>query len=80
MYCISKKNCSGVLTFLKRRFFFRLLPQNVGLLYVGSLDRPFAQIKVRAMNFMYLYLGEIVMLVARVIFMTPYKCLQCGGQ
>lgn len=36
---------------LKGNFSFRLLPQNVGLLYVGSFDRPFAQIKVRAMNF-----------------------------
>lgn len=26
--------------------FFRLLTQNVGLLYVGNFDRPFAQIKV----------------------------------
>lgn len=30
--------------------FFRLLTQNVGLLYVGNFDRPFAQIKVRSIS------------------------------
>lgn len=37
-------------------FLYRLLPQNVGLLYVGGYERPFAQIKVWLFIFQYTFL------------------------
>jgi len=41
-----KEELQLTLQFLCLAFYSRLLPQNVGLLYVGGYERPFAQIKV----------------------------------